>query len=104
VLDQRRGGTAAMATKTVTRRGNRRNLPVCGAARHFLLAATFWGESLLPNDLIYELDPVCRAMRRRFCAPGNRLLSDVVYFFYPWRPRCSGLSQIIGCRCGRLIS
>ena len=56
-----------------------------------LLVAFFWraallGESLLPNDLIYELDPVWQNHAPPgFVAPGNRLLSDTVYFFYPWQ-------------------
>lgn len=56
-----------------------------------LLVVFFWrsvfeGESLLPVDLIYELDPVWRSYAPPdFIAPGNRLLSDQVYLFYPWK-------------------
>ena len=52
----------------------------------FFWRAIFLGESLLPNDLIYELDPVWQNHAPAgFTAPGNRLLSDVVYFYYPWQ-------------------
>ncbi|HLF24918.1 MAG TPA: YfhO family protein [Anaerolineae bacterium] len=56
-----------------------------------LLLVLFWraiflGESLLPVDLIYELDPVWQNRTPPgFTAPDNRLLSDVVYFIYPWQ-------------------
>jgi len=52
----------------------------------FFWRAIFSGESLLPNDLIYELDPVWRNHAPAgFVSPGNRLQSDIVYFFYPWQ-------------------
>ena len=52
----------------------------------FLWRAIFLGESLLPNDLTYELDSVWRNHAPAgFVSPGNRLLSDVTYFFYPWQ-------------------
>ena len=56
-----------------------------------LLIVFFWravllGESLLPVDLIYELDPVWQSHAPPdFTAPGNRLLSDQVYYIYPWK-------------------
>jgi hypothetical protein len=52
----------------------------------FFWPAIFLGQSLLPVDLIYELDPVWRDHAPPgFTAPGNRLLSDQVYAFYPWK-------------------
>ncbi|MFQ6100908.1 MAG: YfhO family protein [Anaerolineae bacterium] len=52
----------------------------------FFWRAVFLGESLLPVDLIYELDPVWQSHAPPgFTAPGNRLLSDQVYMFYPWK-------------------
>ena len=52
----------------------------------FFWRAIFLGESLLPNDLIYEFDPVWQPHAPAgFTTPGNRLLSDVVYFSYPWQ-------------------
>ncbi len=52
----------------------------------FFWRAIFLGESWLPNDLIYELDPVWQSHAPAgFTNPGNRLLSDVVYLLYPWQ-------------------
>ena len=52
----------------------------------FFWRAIFLGESWLPNDLIYELDPVWQSHAPAgFTAPGNRLLSDEVYLVYPWQ-------------------
>ena len=52
----------------------------------FFWRAIFLGESWLPNDLIYELDPVWQSHAPAgFTAPGNRLLSDQVYLVYPWQ-------------------
>jgi len=52
----------------------------------FFWRAVFLGESWVPCDLIYELDPVWRSHApAEFTAPGNRLLGDGVYFFYPWQ-------------------
>ena len=52
----------------------------------FFWRVVFLGDSLLPVDLIYELDPVWHSHAPPgFTAPGNRLLSDQVYMFYPWK-------------------
>ena len=52
----------------------------------FFWRVVFFGDSLLPVDLIYELDPVWQSHAPPgFTVPGNRLLSDQVYYFYPWK-------------------
>jgi hypothetical protein len=56
-----------------------------------LLAIFFWpavfaGQALLPTDLIFQLDPLWQPLApESFTFPGNRLLSDQVYQFYPWK-------------------
>ncbi len=52
----------------------------------FFWRPIFFGESWLPNDLIYELDPVWQSHAPAgFTGPGNRLLSDIAYLVYPWQ-------------------
>ncbi len=52
----------------------------------FFWRAIFLGETWVPGDLIYELDPLYRGHAPAgFVAPGNRLLSDQVYLIYPWQ-------------------
>ncbi len=52
----------------------------------FFWRVIFLGESWLPCDLIYELDPVWQSHAPAdFTSPGNRLLSDQVYLVYPWQ-------------------
>ena len=52
----------------------------------FFWRVVFLGDSLLPVDLIYELDPVWHSHAPPgSTTPGNRLLSDQVYMFYPWK-------------------
>ena len=56
-----------------------------------LLAIFFWpavfaGRALLPTDLIFQLDPLWQPLEPEgFTFPGNQLLSDQVYQFYPWK-------------------
>jgi len=56
-----------------------------------LLVIFFWpavlaGQALLPTDLIFQLDPLWQPLApESFTFPGNRLLSDQVYQFYPWK-------------------
>lgn len=56
-----------------------------------LLAIFFWpavltGQALLPTDLIFQLDPLWQPLAPEgFDFPGNQLLSDQVYQFYPWK-------------------
>ncbi|MFN2132073.1 MAG: YfhO family protein [Anaerolineae bacterium] len=59
-----------------------------------LLAASllvfFWpaivsGEPLLATDLIFDIDPVWRSLAPEgYEKPGNHLLSDQVFMYYPW--------------------
>ncbi|MBP7963936.1 MAG: YfhO family protein [Caldilineaceae bacterium] len=52
----------------------------------FLFPAWLPGQALLPTDLAFELDPLWRPLAPAgFTDPGNRLLSDQTYQFYPWR-------------------
>jgi len=56
-----------------------------------LLLLLFWpaifaGRALLPTDLIYQLDPLWQPLAPKgFTFPGNQLLIDQVYQFYPWK-------------------
>jgi len=56
-----------------------------------LLVIFFWpailaGRALLPTDLIFQLDPLWQPLAPEgFAFPGNQLLSDQVYQFYPWK-------------------
>ena len=56
-----------------------------------LLAIFFWpavlaGQALLPTDLIFQLDPLWQPLAPEgFTLPGNQLLFDQVYVFYPWK-------------------
>lgn len=55
-----------------------------------LIFILFWrvivyGDSVLATDLIFDLDPVWQsAAPAGFDSPGNELLSDQVYQFFPW--------------------
>ena len=52
----------------------------------FFGPATFAGRALLPTDLIYQLDPLWQPLAPDgFIFPGNQLLIDQVYQFYPWK-------------------
>lgn len=52
----------------------------------FFWPAVFAGQVLLPTDLIFQLDPLWQPLApESFTFPGNRLLSDQVYQFYPWK-------------------
>lgn len=56
-----------------------------------LIALFFWpalkkGSSLLPADLIFDLDPLWQSMApENYNVPNNPLLSDQVYQFFPWQ-------------------
>jgi hypothetical protein len=52
----------------------------------FFWPAVFAGRALVPTDLIFQLDPLWQPLAPEgFTFPSNRLLSDQVYQFYPWR-------------------
>ena len=52
----------------------------------FFWPAVFAGQALLPTDLIFQLDPLWQPLAPEgFTFPGNQLLSDQVYQFYPWK-------------------
>jgi len=52
----------------------------------FFWPAVFAGQALVPTDLIFQLDPLWQPLAPEgFTFPGNRLLSDQVYQFYPWK-------------------
>ncbi len=52
----------------------------------FFWPAVFAGRALVPTDLIFQLDPLWQPLAPEgFTFPGNRLLSDQVYQFYPWK-------------------
>jgi len=52
----------------------------------FFWPAIFGGRALLPTDLIYQLDPLWQPLAPEgFTFPGNQLLIDQVYQFYPWK-------------------
>ena len=52
----------------------------------FFWPAVFGGRVLLPTDLIFELDPLWQPLAPEgYTYPANRLLSDQVYAFFPWR-------------------
>ena len=52
----------------------------------FFWPAVFTGQALLPTDLIFQLDPLWQPLAPKdFTFPGNQLLSDQVYQFYPWK-------------------
>ncbi|HEX9595595.1 MAG TPA: hypothetical protein VF982_01855, partial [Anaerolineales bacterium] len=57
----------------------------------FLLVVFFWkplftGQALLASDLLFEIDPMWQPLAPPdFSAPGNRVLSDQVLMFYPWK-------------------
>lgn len=51
----------------------------------YLWPATFGGQSLLPADVLFT-DPVWQSQAPAdFAQPGNSLLVDQIYQFYPWR-------------------
>ena len=52
----------------------------------FFWPAVFAGQALVPTDLIFQLDPLWQPLAPEgFTFPSNRLLSDQVYQFYPWK-------------------
>ena len=52
----------------------------------FFWPAVFGGRVLLPADLIFDLDPLWQPLAPAdYTHPGNPLLSDQVYQFFPWR-------------------
>ncbi len=52
----------------------------------FFWPATLGGRVLLPTDLIFELDPLWQPLAPEgYAHPANRLLSDQVYAFFPWK-------------------
>ncbi|NKQ36715.1 MAG: YfhO family protein [Chloroflexi bacterium] len=51
----------------------------------FFAPAIIKGEVLLPTDLIFDVDPLWQSMAPvNYMQPGNALLTDQVYQFYPW--------------------
>jgi hypothetical protein len=52
----------------------------------FFWTAVFGGRVLLPTDLIFEIDPLWQPLAPKgYTHATNRILSDQVYAFFPWR-------------------
>jgi hypothetical protein len=52
----------------------------------FFRPAVFACRALLPTDVIFQVDPLWQPLAPEgFMLPGNRLLSDQAYQFYPWK-------------------
>jgi len=52
----------------------------------FFWPAVFGGRVLLPADLIFDIDPLWRPLTPEgYTGPGNPILSDQVYQFFPWK-------------------
>jgi len=52
----------------------------------FFWPATLGGRVLLPADLVFDLDPLWAPLAPEgYTHPGNQLLADQVYQFFPWK-------------------